>query len=88
MGPYSAIISDSCDNIGTYVGVLIEFCFPRVFKYCLLVYTCDLLDKNFHVFYLYCLGLVFVSWLLPSIRYDVDLLLNRVQILVGQGYTE
>ena len=30
-GPYSAIISDSCDDVGTYVGVLIEFSLPHVF---------------------------------------------------------
>ena len=30
--PYSVIISDSCYYVGTYVGVLIKFCFPRIFK--------------------------------------------------------
>ena len=32
MGRYSAIMSDSYDDVGTYVEVLIEFCLPRVFK--------------------------------------------------------
>ena len=30
--PYNAIISVICDYVGTYVGVLIELCLPRVFK--------------------------------------------------------
>ena len=29
-GSCSAIISDSCDYVGTYVGVLIEFCLPHI----------------------------------------------------------
>ena len=32
MGPNNIIISHSCDYVGTYVSVLIKFCFPRVFK--------------------------------------------------------
>ena len=32
-GPNSAIISDSCDYIGTYLGILSECCLPCVFKY-------------------------------------------------------
>ena len=31
-GSYSAIISERYDYIGTQVGVLIEFCLPRIFK--------------------------------------------------------
>ena len=31
-GPNSVIISDSCDYVGTYVGILITFCLPRIFE--------------------------------------------------------
>ena len=52
MGPYSAIISDIFDYVGTFVGILIEFCFSRVFKQNL-VYRYDLFNYGFHVRCLY-----------------------------------
>ena len=33
VGPNSAVISDSCDYIGTQIYVLVELCFPYIFKY-------------------------------------------------------
>ena len=43
-GPYSAIISDSCYYVGIYVGVLIEFYLPCIFKL-------DLVSLFVHVTY-------------------------------------
>ena len=77
-GPNSAIISDFLlrGDLSRRLDWILSSTRFWV-RPCLLIYTCGIFGYDFHICCLYWWGLVFVSWLSPSLCHEFDLLLIK-----------